>query len=157
MKSTPLAPAPALFAFAGCLLLLREAVFFVGFYILGSSINWPQSLGLPAAETFRLITAHPGAVFSGYYVYLLSSLLFVPIALVLRALLRGENAVTDVVLDVAAALAVLSVAFRALGILRWLFAMPTLAKTYFDPVWLIALGVHLLRRARAAAPRPANA
>jgi hypothetical protein len=123
-----------LLVLTGALMLFREAVFYFGFYLLGSSINWPNSLGLSADETFRLITEHSGAVFSGYYVYLLSSVLFVPIAFVLRAVLRTEkDAVTNTVLDIATAFAVISVVFRAMGILRWLFAMPMLAATYLDP------------------------
>ncbi len=123
-------PAPALFAAAGFLLLFRETVFYVGFYILGSSIEWPQSPGLGAEETFRLITAHPGAVFSGYTVYLLSGVLFLPIALALRALPRDADPLNKLALDVAFAFAGLSVAFRAMGILRWLFAMPALAQNH---------------------------
>lgn len=122
-----------LLAVAGSLLFMKEAVFYVAFFILGTSIDWPGSLGLPAAEALPLIREHEGAVFTGYYFYLLSSIMYIPVALSLRALLRGNGTVRDLLLDCAVGLAVVSTAMRALGILRWLFAMPTLAAVYADP------------------------
>ncbi|MEM8837356.1 MAG: DUF4386 family protein [Pseudomonadota bacterium] len=124
---------PWLMALTGTLLLAREAVFYIGFAILGSSINWPASLGLPAEEIFILLRDESVAMFAGYYVYLISSAMFVPVAVCLRALIAGEVQLTTLMADIALAFAILSAAFRVVGILRWLFAMPLLSQTYFDP------------------------
>lgn len=120
---------------AGGLLLVREAVFYAAFGVLASSINWPGSLALPASEALPLIHQHGRAVFLGYYLYLLSSVLFLPIAMALRATLRSETPAwgRNLLLDMAAGFAAVSVVMRALGILRWLFAMPALAVMYTDP------------------------
>lgn len=124
---------PILLIIAGVLLLLREAMFFGGFAILNNAINWPASLGLPATEIFALLRDKPGQIFTGYYIYMASSLMFIPIAFALRAALRTEDKATGLVLDIAAGLAVVSAVFRTLGILRWLFAMPVISQAYFDP------------------------
>ncbi|MEO1699363.1 MAG: hypothetical protein AAFU73_18880 [Planctomycetota bacterium] len=111
----------------GTLLLAREAVFYVAFYVLGSSIGWPASLGLPAHEALPLIHQNARSVHVGYYLYLVSSLMFVPVVLSLRSTLYGRDPRANLFLDVAAGFAVVSAVMRALGILRWLFAMPALA------------------------------
>ena len=117
----------------GLLLVGREAFFYVGFYILGSSIGWPASLGLPAEEIFLLIQNEGSAMFTGYYVYMLSSALFIPIAFCLRGLLQEERGSIKLLADIAVGFAILSAGFRVLGILRWLFAMPVLSAAYLEP------------------------
>ena len=124
---------PWLMALAGSILVLREAVFYVGFAILGSAINWPASLGLPAQEIFVLLRDKGDAMFAGYYVYLISSVMFIPIAVCLRSFLAGEDNLTRLLADIALGFAIISTAFRMLGILRWLFAMPVLSEAYFNP------------------------
>lgn len=120
-------------ATAGALLILREAVFYGGFIVLNVAIDWPASLGLPAAEIFAMLRDKPGEIFAGYYIYMASSLLFIPIACALRGALRSGDRTTDLVLDVAVGFAIASAVFRTLGIMRWLFAMPALSQAYFDP------------------------
>jgi hypothetical protein len=132
MLSKPFA-LPAIMALTGGILILREAVFYTGFAILNGAINWPASLGLPAAEVFGLLRDQGGAMFAGYYVYMLSSFMFIPIAVCLRWLVAGEDDLTTILADIALAFAIVSAAFRVLGILRWLFAMPVLSQAYLDP------------------------
>ena len=124
---------PWLMAVTGVILLAREAVFYTGFAILGSAINWPTSLGLPAEEIFVLLRDHGDAMFNGYYFYMISSAMFIPVAVCLRWLVAGEDQLTTLLADIALAFAILSVGFRVVGILRWLFAMPVLSAAYFDP------------------------
>ena len=121
-----------MYNFTGILLIVREAIFIAAFFILGASINWPQSLGLPAAEAFPLITENSSAVFSGYYFYLLSSLLILPMILAVLTLLKSEDSFLNLLLNIAGGFVIASVVMRALGILRWLFAMPILAAAYLD-------------------------
>ena len=124
---------PWLMTLTGAVLIAREAVFYTGFAILGSAINWPASLGLPAEEIFALLRDQGDAMFTGYYVYMLSSIMFIPVAVCLRWLVAGEDTLTTLLADIALAFAVASTAFRVLGILRWLFAMPVLSNAYLDP------------------------
>ena len=124
---------PWLMALTGVLLISREAIFYVAFYVLGSSINWPASLDLAAPEIFELLRDEGDAMFTGYYIYLLSSVLFIPVAVCLRWLVAGEDTLTTLIADIALAFAIASTIYRVLGILRWLFAMPVLSATYLDP------------------------
>ncbi len=124
---------PAIMALTGGILILREAVFYTGFAVLNGAINWPASLGLPATEIFGLLRDQGNAMFAGYYVYMISSFMFIPIAVCLRWLVAGEDDLTTILADIAVALAIVSAAFRVLGILRWLFAMPVLSQAYLDP------------------------
>jgi hypothetical protein len=116
---------------AGGLLIAQFVLMFAALFILGGAINWPASLGEPAAVNLPLIVEQAGAVALGYGSYFLSALLLAPIALLVYALRReGDGRVT---LLVAAALGVLASFAKLLGISRWLLLMPGLAQTYLDP------------------------
>jgi hypothetical protein len=118
------------------LLLIAEALLaFAPLAVLGPAIGWPASLGRPAAEQLAAVAAAPGAVALGYGVYLLYSVLIAPamIGLALRSLsLRAgpwrPEAMTAAM--VAAGFGLLSALARAIGILRWLTAMPSLAAAH---------------------------
>lgn len=114
----------------GFLLLIREFVFYIAFYVLASSINWPESLGLDAESLFPLIFDNSESVHLGYYTYLIASILYLPIFFGLRQLLMAER--YRFLLDLAVGFLIVSVVMRVLGILRWLFAMPYLAQLYMS-------------------------
>lgn len=115
---------------AAILFIAHIAVFFTAFGILGSAIGWPGSLDLPALENLPLIQENASAVFQGYYLYLLSVMITLPMWVLTRCVLKDK---TDVIggtfFDLALYTLVAAVIFKALGILRWLFAMPYLALT----------------------------
>lgn len=118
----------------GITILLEQALFLMAFYILASTINWPASLGLPAETVFPLIIEKSGAVFSGYYFYLLSSVLLIPVALLIRsALSEQRDPVLNSILNTAMGFGMISGAMKIMGIIRWLFAMPMLAEVYMAP------------------------
>ena len=91
---------PWLMALTGLVLVAREAVFYTGFAILGSAINWPASLGLPAEEIFALLRDQGDAMFTGYYFYMISSAMFIPVAVCLRWLVAGEDQLTTLLADI---------------------------------------------------------
>jgi hypothetical protein len=123
----------AVYRLAGVILIAQQAVFLPAFAILGAAISWPQSLGLPATDAFPLITENETAVFTGYYLYLLSSILLIPMAVALKAVFANErDSLLTVVLNIAVAFGIVSGAMKVLGIVRWLFAMPALAAVYLD-------------------------
>lgn len=103
--------------------------FALAFGVLGSTVNWPASLQLPAAVALPLIRAQAGAVAFGYSSYLVSSLLGIALALLLGRALAVQSAL----LSVATGFGVLAGAMKILGIVRWIVLMPTLAQTYTDP------------------------
>jgi hypothetical protein len=112
----------------GALLIAEALLSFAPLLILGPAIGWPASLGRPAAEQMVAIQAHAGMVSLGYAVYLLYSLLVAPLMIGLAARVFGTLA--RGVPATIAAFAALSVLARAIGILRWLTAMPSLAAAH---------------------------
>ena len=113
---------------AAGLLAVEGLLIFVPLAVLGAAIGWPASLGDPAAVALPRLLENEGVVRFGYGVYLVYSVLFLPVAVwTTRALTRGDDgplARTAVGFAIASALA------RSIGILRWLTAMPALARTW---------------------------
>ena len=93
--------------------------------ILGPAIGWPVSLRSPAAQQLAAIAAAPAAVAAGYGVYLLYSVLILPVMVLLAHRVGGHlmRPIAMMIIGFAA----LSVLARSIGILRWLTVMPGLA------------------------------
>lgn len=115
------------------LAVLGIALYLAAFFTLNSAIEWPASLRFSGEKLFPMLLANESAVFRGYYFYLLSSLLWIPMFLALRAALSKAGDANRVYFDWAAAFAVAGSVAKALGILRWLFAMPGLAARHQAP------------------------
>ncbi|HYW58412.1 MAG TPA: DUF4386 family protein [Polaromonas sp.] len=96
--------------------------------ILGPSIGWPASLRAPAADQLAAIFREQGAVAAGYGVYLLFSVLVLPVMLVVARRVFGNLA--HPMAQLVIAFAALSVLARSIGILRWLTVMPQLATAH---------------------------
>jgi Domain of unknown function (DUF4386) len=109
------------------------ATFFVGsaflsfapIAILGPAIGWPASLRSPSAQQLTAIAAAPDAVAAGYGVYLLYSILVLPLMVLVAHRVFGSLARPAA--QIVVGLAAVSVLARSIGILRWLTAMPALA------------------------------
>jgi Domain of unknown function (DUF4386) len=111
---------------SAALLILEPALFFAAFAVLAAAINWPASLGLPFNEILPMISANLSQVRLGYSLYLASSLLTIPLGLALLMRL-GDSGKPALSLWLAAAFMAIAALFKALGIARWLVAMPALA------------------------------
>jgi hypothetical protein len=133
--NTAISPAPAALSSPGPsasggrwgagLIVLTALLSFAPVAILGPAIGWPASLGAPAAQQLAAILKAPGAVAAGYGVYLLYSLLVLPV-MVLTAR-RVFGTLFHPLAQIVVAFAALSVLARSIGILRWLTVMPQLA------------------------------
>jgi Domain of unknown function (DUF4386) len=96
--------------------------------ILAPAIGWPASLGEPAAHQLKAISAAASAVQNGYGVYLLYSILILPVMAVVSHRVFGTlNSALAITVIAFAALSALA---RSIGILRWLTVMPELAISY---------------------------
>ncbi|MBA3471606.1 MAG: DUF4386 family protein, partial [Herpetosiphonaceae bacterium] len=111
------------------LLFLETLLMIAPIVILGAAINWPASLDEPASVVLPLIVAQSGAVRLGYFLYLLYSVLFWPIALLVVRSVAGRST-PGLLLQLATGFGVASAVLRTLGIIRWLFPMPLLAQSY---------------------------
>ena len=112
----------------GALLIAAALLSFLPIAILGPAIGWPASLRLPAAQQLAAIAGTPAAVALGYAVYLLYSVLVLPVMTLLAWRCSGSLGRPLVVMVVA--FAALSVLARSIGILRWLTAMPAMAQQH---------------------------
>ena len=114
------------------LLLIEFLLIFAPMVILGAAINWPASLDQPASINLPLILEQAGAVKVGYLLYLIYSVLIIPVAFTISRIVGGPHA-ANTLLKIANGFAIGSVVLRALGIIRWLAPMPVLAQVYIDP------------------------
>lgn len=114
---------------AALFLLVQAGLILTTYQVLSSAINWPASLDDPAAITLPRLIVQAGPVMLGYGCYLASALLIIPAtaALNLRLGLRGTMG------TLALSLATFSAMAKAIGICRWLFAMPGLAQAFVAP------------------------
>lgn len=118
---------------AAIFLIIEFLLIFAPLIILGTAINWPASLDEPARVNLPLILEQYMAMMTGYSIYLVYSLLFWPMAyLTGRAIVIDDT--SNTLFLVASGFAALSTLARTLGIVRWLFAMPVLARLYTNPV-----------------------
>ncbi len=97
--------------------------------VLGQAIGWPASLDDPASITLPRLIEQAAAVKLGYGCYLLMALLLIPATAAMSARLRLSPAMSGLLLTLAG----VSALAKAIGICRWLFAMPQLAKAYLAP------------------------
>jgi len=114
------------------LLLVEFLLIFAPLAILGAAINWPTSLDEPASVNLPLILEQAGAVKLGYFLYLIYSVLIIPVAFVISRIVGGTPG-HNTLLQIANGFAVGSAVLRVLGIIRWLIPMPILAQVYTDP------------------------
>ena len=118
-----------LYRTAGGLTIVHALMFFVPLGVLGAAIGWPANLDLPAAHNLPLLISESASVKLGYSVYLLYSLLFFPVVLLISRAIAGKDKF-PLVLRLAVGFALLSTLARCLGIVRWLTVMPVLATQY---------------------------
>ena len=123
---------PSLHRVTGIFLIIQMLLMFVPIAILGSAINWPASLSQPAANILPLIREQASAVRLGYLIYLIYSILFWPTALLTARVVAGNDTYGPL-LRIAVGFGIASAVARTLGIIRWLVAMPALARLYTDP------------------------
>jgi hypothetical protein len=117
---------------AAFLLIVEFLLIFAPMIILGAALNWPASLDEPASVNLPLVLERYASVIAGYSLYLVYSLLFWPVAYWTGRVIVGDD-VENPLFRVASGFAALSALARALGVVRWLFAMPALAQLYTAP------------------------
>lgn len=115
----------------GLLLIVEAVILAVSALVLGAIFDFPDILREPAGVVLNRFNENPGSIRATYYVFLLSSLLLVPIALSLHDLLSRGRA--PVLLNVATTFGILTGLTQLLGFIRWPIMMPYLADTYANP------------------------
>jgi hypothetical protein len=115
----------------GALLIGEFLLIWVPLIILGGAIEWPASLSEPAGVVLPQILEKATAVTAGYFVYLVYSILFFPMAYLVIAYLEGGR-VRSHLGWIGVGFAAISTLARTIGITRWLTAMPILARQWVE-------------------------
>lgn len=100
------------------------------FLVLAAVFGFPDILREPAAVSLAKFAENPATIRAAYYAFTLSSLLIIPLALIVRRALDRDG---SLLLGVATAFGVLSGLTQILGFSRWTILVPYLAETYVDP------------------------
>lgn len=117
---------------AGIVLLLQGFSLFAPMAVLGSAIEWPDSLDYPPAKMLPLLREQLEAVQLGYGLYLGYSLLFL-VTGVLTVRLAARPGPLGALACIAIGAAVASALARTIGILRWLTGSVVLAEAHSAP------------------------
>ncbi len=116
-------------AYAALFLAAQFVLMITAYLVLSSAINWPVSLDDPASISLPRLVQQADPVRFGYACYLMVALLIVPAT----AALNSRLGLTGGIAATTMGLAVISATAKAIGICRWLFAMPGLADAYVAP------------------------
>lgn len=104
----------------------------VPFSILSAIFDYPAVLRRPAGEVLQLFNAGGSTLLLTWHAFALSALLFVPLSIALG--LATGSWVRYPTLSIGAAIAgSLAGVTQAMGLWRWVFVVPSLARTYVDP------------------------
>ncbi|MEM9133150.1 MAG: DUF4386 family protein [Actinomycetota bacterium] len=115
----------------GLLAITASFLALVPLVVLGAAIDWPASLGDPAADALPRLLDNEGAVRFGYLAYLGYSVLLLPVGIaVTRWADGGARATLSTLALIAMGAAAVSSGMRTIGIIRWLSTMFPLAESW---------------------------
>ena len=111
---------------AGVLLIAVPVAFNLAFFELGRSFDYPNILRKEPDEILRRFAAGGSGLLVRWQVLLISALGMLPLAVLLAIVLGAPPALTALSIVVGAAAALV----QAVGLVRWPFAVPELARRY---------------------------
>jgi hypothetical protein len=107
-------------------------VFNIPFSVLGATFEYPDVLRKPAGEVLDLFAAGGAGLVLTWHAFALSALLLAPMAIAL-ALTPSRVAEKPALAIGAAITGSLAGLAQAIGLWRWVFVIPGLARTHADP------------------------
>lgn len=116
--------------FTGLLLILLPIAFNVIFFLLQKTFEYPDILRKPTDYILGQFNAGGKRLLLTWYSFSLTTLLFIPVAVLVHQVLASENMPYMVL---ATTIGVLAGVVQFLGLIRWTFVVPYLAQTYFEP------------------------
>jgi hypothetical protein len=122
-------------AVAGVFLVVVPVAFNVAFGLLAARFDYPAVLRRPTAEVLGLFEAGGTGLVMLWWSFALTAVLFAPLAVLVSAAL-GD--VDGTLLALATTVGVLASAVQFLGLMRWPFLVPYLARTAADPTATVA-------------------
>jgi hypothetical protein len=113
---------------AGVVLVVAPLWFNANFALLGKRFDYPAILRRPTAEILERFRAGGSSLILLWWTFMLSGLLLIAGAVLLGQVLGFEG-----IVPVATTIGVLAGLVQMLGLLRWVYVVPALARAYADP------------------------
>jgi hypothetical protein len=117
-------------SWAGALLIVVPVAFNASFALLAARFDYPAILRRPTDEVLERFRAGGAGLVLVWWAFALSAVLFAPLVVLLSAALNGAD---GTLLTVAATVGVLAAAVQFLGLIRWPFLVPYLARVAAEP------------------------
>jgi hypothetical protein len=115
---------------AGAFLIVLPLAFNTFFLLLGRRFDYPDILRRPTEDILNRFQAGGVGLKLLWYGLMLTAVLFAPLSVLLGQVLAGDDIA---VLPTAIVVGVLAAVVQFLGLARWPFLVPALARTYTDP------------------------
>ena len=113
---------------AGAVLIAAPLWFNANFALLGQRFEYPDILRRPTSEVLERFRAGGAGLILLWWTFMLSGLL-----LIVAAVLLGQVLGFGFIVPVATTIGVLAGLVQMLGLLRWVYVVPGLARAYTDP------------------------
>ncbi|HYJ24093.1 MAG TPA: DUF4386 family protein, partial [Acidimicrobiia bacterium] len=117
-------------AVAGVFLIVLPLAFNGFFLMLGRRFDYPDILRHPTEDILNRFQAGGVGLKLVWSGFMLTAVLFAPLAVLLGQVLAGDDIA---VIPTAIVVGVLAAVVQFLGLARWPFLVPALARTYTDP------------------------
>ncbi len=113
---------------AGAVLIVAPLWFNANFALLGKRFEYPDILRRPTSEVLERFRAGGASLILLWWTFMLSGLLLIAGAVLLGQVLGFEG-----IVPLATVIGVLAGLLQMLGLLRWVYVVPALARAYADP------------------------
>ena len=113
---------------AGVLLIVAPVWFNVMFALLGKRFDYPDILRRPAEDILSRFRAGGSSLILLWWAFMLSGLI-----LIAAVVLLGQSLGSWGIVPLAVTIGVLAGLVQMLGLLRWVYLVPSIARTYADP------------------------
>ena len=115
---------------AAAFLIFLPLAFNAFFLLLGRRFDYPSILRRPTEDILNRFQAGGVGLKLLWYGFMLTAVMFAPLAVLLGQVLAGDGLA---VLPTATVVGVLAAVVQFLGLARWPFLVPALARAYSDP------------------------
>jgi hypothetical protein len=115
-------------AAAGVVLIVAPLWFNANFALLGKRFEYPDILRRPTSEILERFRAGGSSLILLWWTFMVSGLLLIAAAVLLGQVLGFEG-----IVPLATTFGVLAGLVQMLGLLRWVYVVPALARAYADP------------------------
>jgi hypothetical protein len=114
----------------GLLLIAMPIAFNLCFFLLGKRFDYPTILRQPTGEVLRRFQTGGTTLKLIWHGFFLTAVAFVPLVVLLGQVLAEDDLA---VAPMATTFGVLAAAVQFLGLIRWPYLVPYLARTFLDP------------------------